>query len=598
MADCTKTSWPGIPNALIDLVDPSTYGGFSGSLYEGNSNTPPAGHATKASEAASAIIRRDTNGDFSPTGKKVLLSVGMSNATQEFQAFMAIADPASDVVIVDGAQSARDATEWSNPASDVWATVDSRLAAKGVTAEQVSAIWAKHAVAGVTGSFPTHAQTLQGYLKDFVLEVKTRYPNCKIIYFSSRTYGGYNDTAANPEPYAYESGFAVKWLIEAQSAATDPDLAYATTPVLLWGPYLWSNGTTANSEGLSWDCSDFESDGLHPSATGEAKVAAKLNTFFTTSTYTTWYRSATNITTLGTLADGTDQSTYTLTNITIAAYQLALVAVFTRQGSATPVAPTLAGHSLTWTQFVTRPFHTEATPRARATWFWAVNNSATPVTDDIVATFAGPQTQVCCAMLAIGMTGVDQVGPIAQSNANSVETQTNIQVALLNPQALESSVVAVTALATLGNNITPKSGWTEPAGYDIATSSPTTKFELAYNELFDTPATSSWGANTTSAAMLIAEIKAATLSEPTVHEGAASMTGAGELDGAGQLIAQSQAALDGAGLLTGVGQLVVSGVATLAGTAELSPAGEVVGIGRQLILPPRSFTIVLSERSD
>ena len=38
----------------------------------------------------------------------------------------------------------------------------------------------------------------------------------KLAYLSSRTYGGYATTPLNPEPYAYESAFAVKWLIKQQ----------------------------------------------------------------------------------------------------------------------------------------------------------------------------------------------------------------------------------------------------------------------------------------------------------------------------------------------------------------------------------------------
>ena len=37
-----------------------------------------------------------------------------------------------------------------------------------------------------------------------------------MVFISSSIYGGYDTTAYNPEPFAYEEGFSVRWLIESQ----------------------------------------------------------------------------------------------------------------------------------------------------------------------------------------------------------------------------------------------------------------------------------------------------------------------------------------------------------------------------------------------
>ena len=81
----------------------------------------------------------------------------------------------------------------------------------------------------------------------------------------------------SPEPIAYESAFAVKWLIEEQINNWIPD---RPTPWVSWGPYLWADGLTPRSDGLFWERSDFEPDGVHPSAQGALKVATMLLEFF------------------------------------------------------------------------------------------------------------------------------------------------------------------------------------------------------------------------------------------------------------------------------------------------------------------------------
>ena len=116
-----------------------------------------------------------------------------------------------------------------------------------------------------------------GDLRRIVGILRSRFPNLQLIYLSSRTYAGYATTALNPEPYAYESGFAVKWLVQER---IEGKLA---GPWLAWGPYLWTDGTKGRRDGLVWTCQDVRSDGTHPSPSGQQKVAQLLLKFFSTS---------------------------------------------------------------------------------------------------------------------------------------------------------------------------------------------------------------------------------------------------------------------------------------------------------------------------
>jgi lysophospholipase L1-like esterase len=71
----------------------------------------------------------------------------------------------------------------------------------------------------------------------------------------------------------------VRWLIQRQIAG-DPELAAATTPLLLWGPYLWAEGERGRkTDDLVWLPADFAADGVHPSPAGREKVARLLLDF-------------------------------------------------------------------------------------------------------------------------------------------------------------------------------------------------------------------------------------------------------------------------------------------------------------------------------
>ncbi len=301
--DCTGTSTGMIP--LIDLGS-GIYQGFDGGLYAGGSNLRPPAHDAAGIAIAHSIEPLDTLGNVHPNGRVVFISIGMSNCTQEFSAFVpkANADPARNpnVLAIDCALGGQAADVINDPNAAYWDSVATRLRGRGSSPLQAQVVWIKEANRRPTGPFPASTDSLAWNLGAIVRIIKDKLPNVKIAYLSSRIYAGYASSNLNPEPWAYESGFAVKWLIAAQIAGVD-SLEYdpasedpVEAPWLSWGPYLWADGLDPRSDGLIWECADFSSnDGTHPSISGRNKVADMLLAFVhADATAKPWYEIETN----------------------------------------------------------------------------------------------------------------------------------------------------------------------------------------------------------------------------------------------------------------------------------------------------------------
>ncbi len=275
---------------LCDMGESERHKGEDGGLYGGGKNEPPAAHQAAAKKAAEAIRPLDAEGNPSPDGRIVLVSIGMSNTTQEFSAFVRLAarEKSGKLAIVDGAQGGQAAIQWDTAEARPWGELERRLQAAGVAPRQVQAAWIKQALIaqGQHGEFPAHARKLQEELAKIVRLAKAKFPNLRIAYLSSRIYAGYARSTLNPEPYAYEGAFSVRWLIQDQIKGVkelnpDPVQGEAAAPVLLWGPYLWGDGVNPRKcDGLVWKESDLGRDGTHPSQDGKDKVAQLLLKFF------------------------------------------------------------------------------------------------------------------------------------------------------------------------------------------------------------------------------------------------------------------------------------------------------------------------------
>jgi hypothetical protein len=185
-----------------------------------------------------------------------------------------------------------------------WTAVGERLKSAGATPEQVQVVWIKETdpSSQQVGGFPKRIETLQAELTKIVQIVAKRFPNVKLAYLSSRTYGGWakpksnGGAPGNNEPFSYESGFAVKWLIQRQLQGAaelnfDPAKGPRKAPWLSWAAYLWTNGPKPRSDGVFFVVDDYrENDRMHESPAGQQKVGKLLLHFFKTDpTSKSWF---------------------------------------------------------------------------------------------------------------------------------------------------------------------------------------------------------------------------------------------------------------------------------------------------------------------
>jgi hypothetical protein len=344
-----------VPIDIMDMTASNNYLSFQGGLYENYSLTPPTDHDAAGKAAAAAVQPLNQSGNPSGTGAVVFVGIGMSNATEEFSAFAATADASSSVnhttlAIEDGALAGVTACYWTvaqgqtgtacprasgvllenqydRVRDTVLATATNAPSVPAgcggppnptpcLTEAQVQVLWIKNAnpgpgvsgertlcdatVSGCVNDLGTEAILYESQLGQTIRAARSRYPNLKQIFLSTRIYAGYATDGLNPEPYAYQYGYSAKWLIEAQvlqmrNGTVDPiagDMSYTdgSAAWTAWGTYLWADGDIPRSDALVWLQSDFGIDGTHPSSSGINKVVNLLMNFYLASPYSPWFR--------------------------------------------------------------------------------------------------------------------------------------------------------------------------------------------------------------------------------------------------------------------------------------------------------------------
>lgn len=309
---CNNISWNQAGTNLpeVDLPDlgTGTYLGSEGGLYPGGSNDRPADHEADGLALANSIVPLDSNGNYDPNGKYVLLSIGVSISRTLFAQYQATeqVDPTlnPNLVIVDGAIDGTDSPNYASFTDGSWQTIlNFYLPYQNVTAQQVVAVWMMDPRSQPSGVYPSDMFQQESDMISALQNMQIYFPNLKLAYLESMHYGGYavNNPEILPEPYAYETGFAVQTVIADQingqaNLNYNPANGPVVAPWLSWGTYDWANGMTADSKalaassGLEWSCADLGPDGVHASTVGAQKDAALLTSFFKSDeTAEPWY---------------------------------------------------------------------------------------------------------------------------------------------------------------------------------------------------------------------------------------------------------------------------------------------------------------------
>lgn len=311
---CAAWAQSFIAKPLNDLGT-DKYKGFQGGLYEKGTNVVPSDH-----NAAGLLLAEQVK---PIRGKFVFLAIGMSNAAMEFSTFEDIASSDgrvnhSSMVIINGAKGAITGCAWTSPSetpqqhgcnmprylpNQYDRIRDELLKPTGLGEDQVEVIWMKNA--DPRPEIPLPAKDSEAYayersIGDMARAARARYPNLKLMFITSRIYAGYATVPLNPEPYAYEYGFSVKWAIQAQidqmrNGTVDPiagnlDYKKGIAPWIAWGPYIWADGTSPRSDGLTWDRQEYMPDGTHPNPQGREKIAKMLLDYLFNSPYAGWFK--------------------------------------------------------------------------------------------------------------------------------------------------------------------------------------------------------------------------------------------------------------------------------------------------------------------
>lgn len=277
----------------IDELGTGMFMGHQGGLYPNGSNHMPATFYADAVEMARSVQPLDKNGKPDPNGRIGLIALGASTVAMFSKGLEEQVPGAQgvnkEIVFVNCGIGGQDLSDIMDPAANFWSVIDSRVKEAGMSLDQVQVLWFQEDnLRNRDNDFDLRVNKLTDEFTYMVRFCKERYPNLKLFYVSGRHTTEFMPADAKDkhrEPKAYLNGWVCKKLIENQING-DPQLAYkgqnAVAPLILWGPYFWTQGAKPRSDGYAVSPDLFSNDGVHPNEKGIDRIAGDLVRFWQT----------------------------------------------------------------------------------------------------------------------------------------------------------------------------------------------------------------------------------------------------------------------------------------------------------------------------
>lgn len=277
----------------IDELGAGMFMGHQGGLYPNGVNQMPADFYTDAIAIARSVQPLNNNGEPDPNGKIGLIALGASTVSMFGKGLEdqipAVVNVNKEIVFVNCGIGGQDLSDIMDPAANFWSVIDNRVKESGMTLDQVQVVWFQEDnLRNRDNDFELRVNQLTKEFTYMVRFCKERYPNLKLFYVSGRHTTEFMPADAKDkhrEPKAYLNGWVCKQLIENQING-DPQLAYkgqnAAAPIILWGPYFWTQGAKPRSDGYAVTPDLFSNDGVHPNEKGIARIAGDLVNFWQT----------------------------------------------------------------------------------------------------------------------------------------------------------------------------------------------------------------------------------------------------------------------------------------------------------------------------